>query len=250
MSKKHALSACRRVRSPEQKLRLADLEHSRSAGTVADWPNKDDALQDGEGYPGPSTWKGGVRGGGVGRVRKGPFGEAQGRLFENPERQSGKDHSRQIGSKVMLRYLNAGESHGQALLAVLEGLPAGLPLTAEMVNSDLIRRQGGYGRGGRMRIEKDQIEFTCGVRKGKTLGNPLGMMIRNKDWENWKDIMAVEPGPPPTEKVVTRPRPGHADLVGGRSSTGIETICEMSLKKRVHGRRPYGWPLEEWPKHC
>ena len=82
----------------------------------------------------------------------------------------------------MLRYLNAGESHGQALLAVLEGLPAGLPLTADTINIDLMRRQGGYGRGGRMRIEKDQIEFTCGVRKGKTLGNPLGMMIRNKDW--------------------------------------------------------------------
>lgn len=114
----------------------------------------------------------------------------------------------------MLRYLNAGESHGKALLAILEGLPAGLPLAAEMINVDLGRRQGGYGRGGRMRIEKDQIEFTCGVRKGKTLGNPLGMMIRNKDWENWKEIMAVEPGPLPSEKVVTRPRPGHADLVG------------------------------------
>ncbi|MCH7614201.1 MAG: chorismate synthase [Nitrospinae bacterium] len=114
----------------------------------------------------------------------------------------------------MLRYLNAGESHGQLLMAVLEGVPAGLPLTAEEVNHDLARRQGGYGRGGRMRIEKDQIEFSCGVRNGKTLGNPLGLIVRNKDWENWKDIMAVEPGPPSTERVVTRPRPGHADLVG------------------------------------
>ena len=98
----------------------------------------------------------------------------------------------------------------KALVAVLEGLPAGLLLlTAEEVNSRPdARRQGGYGRGGRMRIEKDQIEFTCGVRKGKTLGNPLGMMIRNRDWENWKDIMAVEPGPPcRRRKVVTRPRP-------------------------------------------
>lgn len=114
----------------------------------------------------------------------------------------------------MIRYLNAGESHGQGLMAVVEGIPAGLPLTAEMVNQDLTRRQGGYGRGGRMRIEKDQIEFVCGVRKGKTLGNPLGLLIRNRDWENWKDIMAVEPGPVATERVVTRPRPGHADLVG------------------------------------
>ncbi|RMH32047.1 MAG: chorismate synthase [Nitrospirae bacterium] len=114
----------------------------------------------------------------------------------------------------MLRYLNAGESHGRALVAVLDGLPAGLPLTAEMVDEDLRRRQGGYGRGGRMRIEQDRIEFLCGVRKGVTLGNPLGLLIRNKDWENWKDIMAPEPGPSVTERVVTRPRPGHADLVG------------------------------------
>ncbi|MDH5562161.1 MAG: chorismate synthase [Nitrospirota bacterium] len=114
----------------------------------------------------------------------------------------------------MLRYLNAGESHGRGLMAVLEGVPSGLPVTAEAINADLIRRQGGYGRGGRMRIEKDRIEFICGVRKGKTLGNPLGLLVWNKDWENWKDIMASEPGPDSTERVVTRPRPGHADLVG------------------------------------
>ncbi len=114
----------------------------------------------------------------------------------------------------MLRYLNAGESHGRGLMAVVEGVPSGLPVTADAINADLIRRQGGYGRGGRMRIEKDRIEFICGVRKGKTIGNPLGLLIWNKDWENWKEIMAAEPGPPPTERVVTRPRPGHADLVG------------------------------------
>ena len=114
----------------------------------------------------------------------------------------------------MLRYLNAGESHGKGLMTVLEGVPAGLPLTAECIDVDLIRRQGGYGRGGRMRIEKDRIEFICGVRKGVTLGNPLGLMVWNKDWENWKDIMSSEPGPPSAERVVTRPRPGHADLVG------------------------------------
>ncbi len=99
-------------------------------------------------------------------------------------------------------------------MAVLEGVPAGLPLTAEEINRDLARRQGGYGRGGRMRIEKDQIEFYCGIRKGKTLGNPLGLLVRNRDWDNWQEIMAAEPGPPSTERVVTRPRPGHADLVG------------------------------------
>ncbi|HXF91961.1 MAG TPA: chorismate synthase [Nitrospiraceae bacterium] len=114
----------------------------------------------------------------------------------------------------MLRYLNGGESHGKYLVAVLEGVPAGLPLTPDMINQDLARRQKGYGRGGRMRVEEDQVEFACGVRKGLTIGNPIGLLIANKDWENWKDVMAVEPGPIPPEKVVTRPRPGHADLVG------------------------------------
>jgi chorismate synthase len=114
----------------------------------------------------------------------------------------------------MLRYLNAGESHGQCLLAILEGVPSGLLLTSDWVNQDLARRQKGYGRGGRMRVEEDRVEFVCGVRKGQTLGNPIGLMIKNKDWENWKEVMAVEPGAVPPEKVVTRPRPGHADLVG------------------------------------
>ncbi|WP_447973024.1 chorismate synthase [Nitrospira sp. Kam-Ns4a] len=114
----------------------------------------------------------------------------------------------------MLRYLNAGESHGKCLLAIVEGVPAGLPLTAEFINQDLARRQKGYGRGGRMRVEEDRVEFTCGVRKGRTLGSPIGLLVANKDWENWKEVMAAEPGPVPQEKVVTRPRPGHADLVG------------------------------------
>ena len=114
----------------------------------------------------------------------------------------------------MLRYLNGGESHGKYLLAIIEGIPAGLPLTVDCINDDLIRRQKGYGRGGRMRVEEDRVEFGCGVRKGKTIGNPIGLLIPNKDWENWKEVMAVEEGPVPPEKVVTRPRPGHADLAG------------------------------------
>ncbi|MER3424373.1 MAG: chorismate synthase, partial [Nitrospiraceae bacterium] len=81
----------------------------------------------------------------------------------------------------MLRYLNAGESHGKCLMAILEGVPAGLPLTADYVNQDLIRRQKGYGRGGRMRVEEDRVEFACGVRKGKTLGTPIGLIVANKD---------------------------------------------------------------------
>ena len=114
----------------------------------------------------------------------------------------------------MLRYLNGGESHGKYLLAILEGAPAGLPLSPDMVNGDLARRQKGYGRGGRMRVEVDRVEFACGVRHGKTLGNPIGLLIPNKDWENWKEVMSVEPSQAPPSKVVTRPRPGHADLVG------------------------------------
>lgn len=114
----------------------------------------------------------------------------------------------------MLRYLNGGESHGKCLIAVLEGAPAGLPLTHDIINNDLARRQRGYGRGGRMRVEQDQVEFLSGVRKGRTLGTPIGLRVANKDWENWKDVMASEPGPVPPGKIVTRPRPGHADLVG------------------------------------
>jgi chorismate synthase len=114
----------------------------------------------------------------------------------------------------MLRYLTAGESHGKSLTAILEGIPSGLPLRAEEIDHDLARRQKGYGRGGRMRIEQDRVEFLAGVRKGYTLGNPISLLIHNRDSENWKDIMAAEPGPPSTEKVVTCPRPGHADLVG------------------------------------
>jgi chorismate synthase len=114
----------------------------------------------------------------------------------------------------MLRYLTAGESHGQCLTAILEGIPSGLPLRADDIDHDLARRQKGYGRGGRMRIEQDRVEFLAGVRKGHTLGNPITLLIRNKDWENWKEIMSPDPGPPATEKVVTCPRPGHADLVG------------------------------------
>jgi chorismate synthase len=114
----------------------------------------------------------------------------------------------------MLRYLTAGESHGKCLTAILEGMPAGLPLAAEFIDHDLARRQRGYGRGGRMRIEQDHVEFLAGVRKGYTLGNPISLQIHNKDWQNWQDIMAPEPGPASTEKVVTCPRPGHADLVG------------------------------------
>src|SRR5262245_61362284 len=115
-----------------------------------------------------------------------------------------------------LRFLTAGESHGPGLLAILEGMPAGLALLAEDIDGDLARRQHGYGRGGRMKIEQDRAEIVSGVRHGRTLGSPIGLRIPNRDWENWRVAMAIEPveGPEAARKSVTRPRPGHADLPG------------------------------------
>ncbi len=119
----------------------------------------------------------------------------------------------------MIRFTTAGESHGKALLAILEGVPAGVPLVADHVNRQLQRRMGGYGRGARMKIEADQVELLSGVRAGQTLGSPIAMLIPNRDWENWADVMAAEPdeggsGGSGRRRQVTRPRPGHADLVG------------------------------------
>lgn len=116
-----------------------------------------------------------------------------------------------------MRYFTAGESHGPELTAIIEGLPAGLNLTDEDINIELKKRQGGYGRGGRMKIESDRVRFTSGVRHGKTLGSPLTMVVENKDFKNWNEIMAPYDV---DEKIkerrrVTKPRPGHADLVGG-----------------------------------
>lgn len=116
-----------------------------------------------------------------------------------------------------MRYLTAGESHGSRLTAIMEGVPAGLSLTAEQINADLRRRQGGYGRGGRMKIESDQVEITSGVRHGKTTGAPITLHVVNKDHQKWLEIMAVEDIDDrlKTKRKITHPRPGHADLVGG-----------------------------------
>jgi chorismate synthase len=119
----------------------------------------------------------------------------------------------------MLRFLTAGESHGQALVAILEGLPAGLRVDFDAITHDLRRRQGGYGRGRRMAIETDRAEILSGVRRGETLGGPVALLIRNKDWDNWQNTMHVGPEPPAgatgaRRAAVTRPRPGHADLSG------------------------------------
>jgi len=117
----------------------------------------------------------------------------------------------------MLRFTTAGESHGKALVTIVEGLPAGLPVSAEWVDRELARRMQGYGRGARMKIERDQIEWLAGVRAGETLGSPIAMLIPNRDWTNWEDVMAAEPANHTGElrrRRVTRPRPGHADLAG------------------------------------
>jgi len=115
-----------------------------------------------------------------------------------------------------LRFLTAGESHGPALNVIVEGLPAGLPVRREVIDRDLRRRMGGYGRGGRMDIETDRVEFLGGVRFGVTLGSPVSMEIRNLDFENWSEAMSPEGEYPGSEiaRSVTRPRPGHADLAG------------------------------------
>lgn len=119
----------------------------------------------------------------------------------------------------MLRYLTGGESHGPALVTLVEGLPAGVPVDIAAIDRDLARRQSGYGRGGRMKIEKDQARVLSGIRHGKTLGSPVTLMVENRDWVNWLEVMSPTPVAEYSDvrapqKVRTRPRPGHADLVG------------------------------------
>src|SRR5579862_1693812 len=118
----------------------------------------------------------------------------------------------------MLKFYTAGESHGQALLAFLSGLPAGLPIDLEFINRELHRRQLGYGRGGRQKIEKDRADIFAGVRHGQTIGAPIALRIENRDWANWEKILAVEayPEDDSTAKKLVAPRPGHADLAGSQ----------------------------------
>lgn len=114
----------------------------------------------------------------------------------------------------MLRYLTAGESHGPALMGILEGLPAGLTIDFEALQAQMKRRQLGYGRGRRMQIEPDAVEILTGVRHGRTLGSPIGLLVRNRDWSNWEETMSATPIEGPVKREVLVPRPGHADLVG------------------------------------
>jgi chorismate synthase len=143
----------------------------------------------------------------------------------------------------MLRFLTAGESHGRALVVILEGLPAGLAIDVDAVTRDLRRRQGGYGRGRRMAIESDRAEILSGVRGGQTIGGPVAMTIENRDWANWQYTMSVTPDPPADaggahRAPVTKPRPGHADLAGvakyGRAD--VRDILERASARETAAR--------------
>ena len=143
----------------------------------------------------------------------------------------------------MLRFLTAGESHGQALVTILDGLPAGLPVSAELIATQLARRQRGYGRGKRMAIESDRAEIIGGVRAGETLGGPVALIIRNRDWDNWQRTMAVTPQVPEgatgaNRAPVTRPRPGHADLAGAIKfdRSDIRDVLERASARETAAR--------------
>ena len=152
-----------------------------------------------------------------------------------------------------IRYLTAGESHGKGLTAIMEGVPANLELTAEYINNELARRQMGYGRGGRMKIETDTAEILSGIRFGRTLGSPIALFIENRDWENWQEVMSSESrvqssegSEPKTQNSkllpVTRPRPGHADLSGAikYNQKDIRNILERSSARETAARVAVG----------
>jgi chorismate synthase len=142
----------------------------------------------------------------------------------------------------MLSFLTAGESHGKCLTAILVGMPAGLPLLASDIDSELKRRQAGYGRGGRMKIESDRVEITAGVRDGVTLGSPISLTIQNRDWENWQKVMSPDPGAVLDRKTVTRPRPGHADLAGGikYNHKDLRNVLERASARETAARVAIG----------
>lgn len=147
----------------------------------------------------------------------------------------------------MVRFLTAGESHGKALVAILEGIPAGLPIDLDAVSAEMRRRQGGYGRGRRMAIESDRAELLSGVRRGLTTGAPIALLIPNKDWENWQQTMEVGPAAPDSaggagRPPVTRPRPGHADLAGSLKygHEDIRDVLERASARETAARVAVG----------
>lgn len=147
----------------------------------------------------------------------------------------------------MLRYLTAGESHGPQLTAIIEGLPAGLEISVDAVNNDLARRQQGYGRGGRMKIETDRVEILSGVRWGETLGSPITLAVINRDWENWSEKMSPDPKFRDKSIAVTRPRPGHADLTGAikYDHRDVRNILERSSARETAVRVAVGGVAKE-----
>jgi chorismate synthase len=137
------------------------------------------------------------------------------------------------------KFTTAGESHGKALVAIVEGVPKGLSVDTEVINRDLARRQKGYGRGGRMKIEKDAIEIVSGVRHGRSLGSPIALIIENRDFVHWQEIMSVEPVEQTgNTRALTRPRPGHADLAGGQKfgATDLRDILERASARETAAR--------------
>ncbi len=142
----------------------------------------------------------------------------------------------------MLRYFTSGESHGEALVAFLSGLPAGLVVDQEFVDRELWRRQQGFGRGGRMKIETDRAHFLSGVHHGKTIGSPIAVMLENRDWQNWKESLPVETGDPAKHKRVASPRPGHADLAGALKYDFAEAryVLERSSARETAARVAIG----------
>jgi len=141
---------------------------------------------------------------------------------------------------MSLRFLTAGESHGPALTVIVEGLPAGVPIDRAAVDGDLRRRQGGYGRGGRMKIETDAVEVLSGVRHGLTLGSPVTLQVRNKDHENWRDVMSPDPQPDEARerRALKRPRPGHADLAGALKygTEDLRNVLERASARETTAR--------------
>ena len=149
-----------------------------------------------------------------------------------------------------VRYISAGESHGSRLVCILEGLPAGVKVSSDFVNAELKRRQGGYGRGGRMKIESDRVEFLSGIRFGETLGSPIALSVENRDWQNWQERMSAE-GLPVGEKV-TNARPGHADLTGAAkfARSDVRDILERSSARETAMRVAAGALCKIFLENC
>src|SRR5215469_15754526 len=141
----------------------------------------------------------------------------------------------------MLRFVTAGESHGPCLTAIIEGIPAGMPFAKDAANRQLRSRQGGYGRGGRMKIERDSVEILSGVRHGVTLGSPITLRIENRDWTNWQEAMSPIAAETPPE-LVTRLRPGHADLTGALKygHADVRNVIERASSRETAARVAVG----------